>query len=336
MYLTFFGLNEKPFATTADPRFLYLTAGHREALAHLLYGVQDNMGFLVLTGEVGTGKTTLLRALRERLGDQAAVAFIVNSGLCFDEILEYLLEDLGIAVTGESRAQRLLAFSRYLSARSRAGGAVVVILDEAHNLDPKTLEQIRLLSNFESATRKTVEIVLVGQPELAAKLALPELRQLKQRIALRSVIPPLSPQETQEYIRRRLEVAGADDLGLFTERAIRRIAQHARGIPRVINIICDHCLLIGYADQKRRIDADVVEHAVQYLESGLGRPEALVPAGGWRRWLPTRRFARAAAAPVLLVLAALTALAGGVLASDTLMTASVSAFVRAARDLVTP
>ena len=266
MYLTFYGLKDPPFNATPDPRFLYLTPGHREALAQLLYGVQENKGFMVLTGEVGTGKTTLLQALRQRLDGTAAVAFVFNSTLPFDGILEYMLEDFGIARTAGSQAQRLFALNDFLIERRRGGQNAVLILDEAQNLDPPTLEQVRLLSNFETSTEKLLQILLVGQPELKAKLQLPQLRQLKQRIGLRCSIPPLTPEETRDYIRTRLRVAGARDLGLFTDGAVRRIADYTGGIPRLVNIICDHCLLFGYADQKRRIERDTVEQAIAYLD----------------------------------------------------------------------
>jgi len=268
MYLNFYGLREKPFNPTPDPRFLYLTAGHREALAQLVYGVQEHKGFLVLTGEVGTGKTTLLRALLTRLDSNTSVAFVFNSTLPFDELVEYILHDFGIAKTGESRVERLVALNNFLIERRRAGQNTVVIFDEAQNLQPATLEQIRLLSNFETPTDKLVQILLVGQPELKNRLNLPELRQLKQRIGLRCSIPPLRPAETHDYIRRRLRIAGAQDLNLFSERAVRAIAEYAAGIPRVINVVCDHCLLIGYADQTRRIEPDIVQRAIRYLEEG--------------------------------------------------------------------
>jgi general secretion pathway protein A len=290
MYLSFYGLAEKPFATTPDPRFLYLTAGHQEALAHLVYAVQDNTAFLVLTGEVGTGKTSLLQALLTQLDGNTSVAFIVNSGLSFDGILEYMLEEFGIPSPEASRAQRLIALQRFLIERARMGRRVVLILDEAHLLDPRTLEQIRLLSNFEGPTQKHLHIVLVGQPELKTTLALPELRQLQQRVTLRAVIPPLSSQETREYIRRRLQTAGARDLDLFTEGAISRIAAYAGGIPRIVNVICEHGLLIGYADQRRRLDIDVAERAVRYLEDGAEPPKGRHGVIR-RRWLSGRRFA---------------------------------------------
>jgi len=268
MYLSFYGLSEKPFNATPDPKFLYMTPGHREALAQLVYGVQEQKGFLVLTGQVGTGKTTLLHALRQRLNGQTVVSFVFNSTLPFDGILEYVLEDFGIAKGEWSRAQRLMTLNTFLIERRRLGQNTVLMLDEAQNLDSATLEQIRLLSNFETPTDKLLQILLVGQPELKAKLQLPELHQLKQRIGLRCQIPPLTAEETRRYIRNRLRVAGASDLGLFTDPAVDRIAEYSGGIPRLVNIVCDHCLLFGYADQKRRIERHTVNQAIEYLEEG--------------------------------------------------------------------
>ena len=176
MYLTFYGLNEKPFNTTPDPKFLYLTPGHREALAQLVYSVRENRGFLVLTGEVGTGKTTLLQAFLRRLDGKAAVAYVFNSMLPFEGLLEYVLEELKVPEPGSSPAQRLLALRRFMLDRRRAGQSTVLVLDEAQNLDVPTLERIRMLSNFETPTEKLLQILLVGQPELRAKLQRPELR----------------------------------------------------------------------------------------------------------------------------------------------------------------
>jgi general secretion pathway protein A len=290
MYLTFYGLRDQPFNTTSDPRFLYLTPGHREALAQLLYGVEQSKGFIVLTGEVGTGKTTLLHTLRQRLDGKTEVAFIFNPKLPFDGILEYMLEDFGIAKTADSQAQRLFALNNFLIERQRAGQNTVLIIDEAQNLDPSTLEQVRLLSNFEIPTAKLLQILLVGQPELRVKLELPELRQLKQRIGLRCTIPTLTAEETRDYIRHRLRIADAPDVGLFTDGAVSRIVAYAGGNPRLVNIVCDHCLLIGYADQKRKIGRDIVEQAIEYLEEGQrprrrrrggSRQPALVPL----RWI---------------------------------------------------
>jgi general secretion pathway protein A len=268
MYLTYHGLTEKPFNATPDPRFVYMSPAYREALAQLLYGVQERKGFIVLTGQVGTGKTTLLHTLRQRLDGQTAVSVIVHSTLPFDGILEYIFEDFGIAKGEQSRAQRLIALNNFLIERERTGQSTALVLDEAQNLDASTLEQIRLLSNFETPTSKLLQILLVGQPELKAKLNLPELQQLKQRIGQRCRIPPLTPDETREYIRTRLRIAGARDLGLFTDPAVDGITDYSGGIPRLINMVCDHSLLFGYADQKHRIDRQTVSQAIEYLEEG--------------------------------------------------------------------
>ena len=307
MDLAFFGLREAPFNPTPDPRFLHLTPAHQEALAQLEYGVQQRKGFILLTGEVGTGKTTLLQALLRRLDDKTAVAFVTNSMLGFDGMLEYALEDLGIAKPGEaSPAQRLIVLQRFLVERLRAGQNTVLILDEAQDLEPRTLEQIRLLSNFETTSEKILQILLVGQPELRARLDLPELRQLKQRIGLRCSIPALTPDEVRHYIRTRLRIAGAQDLGLFSPEAVARIAAYSRGIPRLVNTVCDHCLLFAYADQQRRIGPETVEATIRYLDaSDHPRPER---RGWWPRWHMTpRRWAVCAASAVAAGMAAVTA-----------------------------
>jgi len=269
--LAFFGLQQKPFNPTPDPRFLYLSPGHREGLAQLLYGVQEHTGFILLTGEVGTGKTTLLRTLLSRLDGNTASAFVFDTTLPFEGLIEYMLEDFGVAKPGESHAQRLIALNNFLIERRRAGQNTLLVLDEAQNLDLRALEQIRLLSNFETQTEKLLQILLAGQPELLNKLDRPELRQLKQRISLRCRILPLTPAQTRDYIRTRLRIAGASDLRLFSDAAITRIAEYSGGIPRLINTLCDHCLLIGYADQIRRIDRKIVEEAIQYFEQGERR-----------------------------------------------------------------
>ena len=268
LYLNFYGLERDPFGATPDPDFLFLTPGHKEALAQLLYAIQEKKGFMLVTAEVGIGKTTLLQALRNELDSTTAVAYVSNSMLPFPGILEYMLEEFEIQKPGESHAQRLVVLQNFLLERHRNGQSTVLILDEAQNLYPQTLEQIRLLSNFETTKEKILQIVLVGQPELLARLDLPELRQLKQRIGILCTIPPMTPSGTRNYIRTRLRLAGARDLGLFTEEALARISAHAGGIPRVVNTLCDHCLLIGYADQTRRIDRDIVDQAVSYLNGG--------------------------------------------------------------------
>ena len=273
--LAFFGLHQKPFNATPDPSFLYGSPGHREALAQLLYGVQEHKGFILLTGEIGTGKTTLLRTLLSRLDGNTAGAFVFDTTLPFEGLLEYILEDFGVAKSGESHAQRLVTLSNFLIERRRAGQNTVLILDEAQNLSVRALEQIRLLSNFETQTEKLLQIVLAGQPELLDTLDRPELRQLKQRISLRCRILPLTLTQTRDYIRTRLRIAGARDLRLFSDAAVTRIVAYSGGVPRLINTLCDHCLLIGYADQIRRIDRKIVEEAITYFEESERRPRSL-------------------------------------------------------------
>lgn len=302
MYLRFYGLKEKPFNPTPDPRFLYLTAAHREALAQLEYGVKERRGFMVLIGEVGTGKTTLLRTLLDRLDSTTETAFVFNSMMSFDQILAYIVEDFGIVGAKDSHAHRLVALNHFLIERVRRGLNTVLIIDEAQNLDTASLEQVRLLSNFETTNEKLLQILLVGQPELKTKLALPELQQLKQRVGVRCQIPPLTIEETRAYIRTRLRIAGARDLGLFTEPAIDRLWAYSGGIPRLINTVCDHSLLFGYADQKRRIDQRVVNRAIEYLEEGT---RVQTPAASMSRVV----FRWSMGALILTVVTSLAALA---------------------------
>lgn len=268
MYLTFYGLSEAPFGPTPDPKFLFQSVRHREALAQLIYGIQERKGFIVLTGEIGTGKTTLLRTLLERIDPQTPVAYVHNSSLDGEGLLEYVLQDWGVKSTAINQAQRLFELNEFLIDQHRRGTSPILVIDEAQNLSIETLEAVRQLSNFETTTQKLMQIVLVGQPELRDTLNQPELRQLKQRIGMRCYIGPLSPEETRLYIRHRLRVAGATDAGVFTDAAVQRITEYSRGIPRVINIVCDHCLLSGYADSTRRVEARAVDEAVAYLEDG--------------------------------------------------------------------
>jgi general secretion pathway protein A len=302
MYLQFFGLREAPFNPTPDPKFLFQSSRHREALAQLLYGVRERKGFIVLTGEIGTGKTTLLRTLLERLDQHTSVAYVHNTALSIEGLLEYVLQDWGVKSTAATQAQRLFELNEFLIDQHRSGHSPVLVIDEAQNLSVPALEAVRLLSNFETNSQKLMQILLVGQPELRDKLNAPELRQLKQRIGLRCHIAPLSPEEARLYIRHRLRVAGATDAGIFTDAAVQRIVEYSQGIPRVINIIGDHCLLSGFADSKRRIDTAVVREAVEYLEDGE-RPK-------WRRsresrLVPSRRAvwaARAGVAALVIVI----------------------------------
>ena len=309
MYLSFYGLRETPFAPTPDPKFLFQSARHREALAQLIYGVRERKGFIVLTGEIGTGKTTLLRTLLERLNADTPVAYVHNSALDIEGLLEYVLQDWGVKSTAASHAQRLFELNEFLIDQHRKGSSPLLVIDEAQNLSVRTLEAVRMLSNFETTNQKLMQILLVGQPELRDKLDLPELRQLKQRIGLRCHIAPLSAEETRLYIRHRLRIAGASDAGIFTDGAIQKIADYSGGTPRVINIVCDHCLLSGFADSKKRIDAGTVSEAIEYLEEGersewkRRRRISLVP-GRAAVWA-----ARSGVAALVMVLIALLAFA---------------------------
>lgn len=334
MYLEFYGLREKPFNATPDPKFLYLTPGHREALAQLVYGIQEHKGFIVLTGEVGTGKTTLVQTLLQKLDSNTAVAFVFNSTLPFDELLEYALQDYGIGKGETTRVQRLVALNNFLIERRRAGQNTVLILDEAQNLAPETLEQVRLLSNFETPTDKLLQILVVGQPELRQRLQLPQLRQLKQRIGLRCAIPPMTLEETRDYIRTRLRIAGARDLHIFDEAAVRRISEYAGGIPRVVNIVCDHSLLIGYADQRRQVRSDIVDRAIRYLEDGElpSRQPRRLP--WWRSTVPAAVVAGTIVASTGGILAAVTLTPDSWIAVWQSVVSSVLDFARAARHLV--
>jgi general secretion pathway protein A len=332
MYLKFFQLSEKPFELTANPKMLFLTPGHREALAQLMYGVQEEKGFILMTGEVGTGKTTLLRALVDRMENQIETAFILNSTLPFDEILEYALADFGVPDPHGTRAQRLMALNRFLIEQRRASRKTILIIDEAQNLSIETLEQIRLLSNFETSTGKLLQIILAGQPELHVKLQLSELRQLKQRIGLRCVLQPMTAEEVEQYISNHLRVSGGRRQ-LFTAAAIRRIAAYSNGIPRVVNMVCDHCLLVGYAEQIREIDADIVKRAVAYLESNGRRSISLQPTrlriGNFSRrvvvaWSAGAVAAAAATAGVLSP----TSYGSVVNGMSTVMIASLGGFLR--------
>jgi general secretion pathway protein A len=333
MYLDFYGLRERPFSETPDPKFLFLTPGHREALAQLIYGVQEGKGFIVLTGEVGTGKTTLLRTFMERIGTTSThVAFIFDSTMPYDGLVEYMLEDFGIPGAGKTRAQRLFALNRFLIERRRAGQTAAVVVDEAQNLSLANLEHLRLLSNFETPTGKLLQIILVGQPELRDTLARPELRQLRQRLGMRCMIRPLTREETRSYIRSRLHVAGASDTRLFTDAAVERIAAYTNGIPRLVNILCDHCLLIGYTDQTRRVEREMVERGIEYLEDGQRPTHARGmfwrPATRRRRWLVGGLGAAAIAGITLLVAAV-----GGVSVPGPIAGQFLD-YARLARDLV--
>ena len=263
MYTRFFGLNEKPFAITPNPRYLYMSERHAEALAHLMYGLNEAGGFIQLTGEVGTGKTTVIRTLLEQLPQHADVALILNPALTPIEFLFAICQELHIAINApepHGSKQLIDALNAHLLDKHAKGRRVVVIVDEAQNLAPDTLEQVRMLTNLETSTHKLLQIILIGQPELREVLARSELRQLAQRITGRYHLAPLSREDTAAYVRHRMKVAGARE-DVFSESALREIHRRSKGIPRVINIICDRALLGAYALEQYDVTARLIRDA---------------------------------------------------------------------------
>ncbi len=267
MYCNFFGFTEKPFDVTPDPKFLYLSSGHRESLASLIYGIRERRGFMTVVGEVGTGKTTLLNAVLDQLDQKVRVAFIFNTCITFNEMLTLALRDLKL-VGPEETVSKVEALSRLkgfaIHELSRAGN-VVLIVDEAQNLEPSAMENVRLLSNLETRKHKLIQIVLCGQPELDVKLSQPELRQLSQRISMRRYITPLCEEETYEYIQHRLNVANYSGPALFDRGAQQLIWEYCGGVPRKINLLCDNALLIGYALRQKTIETTVIEEVIKDL-----------------------------------------------------------------------
>jgi general secretion pathway protein A len=265
MYTSHFGLREKPFSLTPDPRFLFLSSSHREALAHVLYGVEQGEGFMAVTGEVGTGKTTLCRTLLERLGAETEVAFLFDPLLTPDELLRAVCAEFGLRISERSRAELSDALNRFLLDAHRDGRRVLLIVDEAQNLPVETLEQIRLLSNLETSTAKLIQIILFGQPELDEMLERPELRQLRQRITVRWRLDALARGEARDYVRHRIRVAAGGERELFTQSALREIDRRAHGIPRLVNLLADRALLAGYAEGASLVDRPQVDRAAREI-----------------------------------------------------------------------
>lgn len=277
MYKSFFGLADHPFNSNPDPRFLYVTKGVEEALSGLMYGIQHRKGFITLTGEVGTGKTTLVNRLLNWLHQQRArTAFLFNSRMNSNQLFDFVLAEFGISCDVRSKSQQLMKLNQWLLERYRAGETVVLIIDEAQNLTFPVLEEIRLLTNLETSTEKLLQIVLSGQPELEQRLRLPELRQLRQRIMLRCKTSPLTLEQTHSYILERLRIAGASGEPIFDPKAVETIHMYSVGIPRVVNLICEHALINAYAEQQRPILPKLVEDVAHEFE--LGQVEQTVPS----------------------------------------------------------
>lgn len=259
MYNSYFGFSESPFSVTPDPRLFYTNAVYQEAFATLQYGINAKKGFIVITGEVGTGKTTLLRKLMRNLQDTVESVFIFNTLVSFPELLQLILQDLGVTPKEPSKVTMLQELNDYLIKQLQQGHIVAVLIDEAQNLSDQALESLRLLSNLETDQEKLLQFVLMGQPELNAKLDQPMLRPLKQRVALQCRLAPLKGEETGHYIDFRLRAAGYEGKDLFHPNAVQQIALYSKGIPRLINIICDNALLTAYAAAQKIVSADMIK-----------------------------------------------------------------------------
>jgi general secretion pathway protein A len=315
MYSAYFGLTSSPFSVTPDPRFLYLSDGHREALAHLLYGIGDGGGFVQLTGEVGTGKTTLCRCLLEQLPPEVDVALVLNPKLTDVELLAAVCDELGVQYPAPATSRKLLvdALYRHLLDAHGRGRRTVLILDEAQDLAPDVLEQIRLLTNLETSTQKLLQVILIGQPELIRLLDREDLRQLAQRVTARYHLLPFAEADSGAYVGHRLAIAGQKD-PIFTGAALRAVHRASRGVPRVINAVCDRALLGAYARDERRVGARTVRRAAREVLRGWtsrrGGPSwhwavaasAVILTGAWLlvAYAPTRLAVARLAAPLHL------------------------------------
>lgn len=296
MYCKFFGFSKKPFETTPDHRFLYLTAAHRKALASVIYAIRERKGFIVLVGEAGTGKTTLLRAALSRLDNNTRAAFIFNSELPFLQVLALILDELGIL--GKAKKINLYQAARLLNEFGKrqysSGGNVVLIVDEAQNYDPQTIEGLRLLSNLETDQHKMIQVVLAGQPELDGKLSQRAMQQFTQRISMRRTTAPLDEKNAYEYIWHRLGIVGYGGTDLFSKKALNLVWQHSRGVPRRINILCDNILLNAYTLGKKKIKAIDVIDAIRDLTFGQSPNEGGKLHIRFTRSLVLKRAARQA------------------------------------------
>jgi len=271
MYKDFYGLREYPFNMTPDPQFLFLSHNHRIALEVLRFGIRDRKGFIVITGEIGAGKTTVCRSLLRSLDANTKTALLLNPTLSDSQILRAICDEFKLQPVKTTKKDLYDTINAFLLRELAANHNVALIIDEAQNLKPRVLEQIRLLSNLETEKEKLLQIILVGQPELSRLLHRDDLVQLKQRIALRHHIPPLAWEEVGEYIRHRLEVAGSDGRICWTDGALLLVCRYSRGVPRLINVLCDKALMAGYVNESTTIDAGLVQRAIEDFE---GQPVA--------------------------------------------------------------
>jgi general secretion pathway protein A len=269
VYLEYYGLTEPPFNITPNPKFLFYSAKHREAFNHLLYGIRERKGFVQITGEVGAGKTTLCRAMLDQLGSTFSTALILNPVLDADQLIKAITMEFGLQVKGLDRLETLALFNEFLLKQVEQGKDAVLIIDEAQDLTDELLEQVRLLSNLETDSRKLLQIALLGQPELRLRLNNHRLRQLRQRITVRYHLKSLSRREVGQYIQHRLEVSGAKGAPYFSMGALWRVYRYSLGIPRLVNAVCDKCLLAGFVQQKERIDYGMVGLAIRELEGKI-------------------------------------------------------------------
>lgn len=267
MYCKYYGLKERPFNVTSDPAFFFSSKKHKEALSHLLYGVSQRKGIIVLTGEIGTGKTTICRFFLNHAGKNVKTAFILNPTFSEVQLLESIVKDFGIDPKNKTKLGMVLELNNFLLNESNAGNNLVLIVDEAQNLKPALLEQIRLLSNLETEKDKLLQVILVGQPELNSRINLYDLRQLRQRIMVKYHIGPLDIDEIKGYINWRLEIAGAEGKIEFSNEAVDIISRFSGGTPRLINMICDRALLAGFVNETAHIDFNIMKRCLEELDS---------------------------------------------------------------------
>ncbi|MDP9340424.1 MAG: AAA family ATPase [Acidobacteriota bacterium] len=282
MYKSYFGLKENPFNVNPDPRYLYLTKQIEEALTGLMYGIQTRKGFITLTGEVGTGKTTLVNRLLDWLRQRRTrTAFLFNSRMNTSHLFDFILAEFDIPCESRTKSQQLMKLNQWLLERYRAGETAVLIVDEAQNLTYPVLEEIRLLTNLETSTEKLLQIVLSGQPELEDKLKLPQLRQLKQRITLRCKTAPLTKEQTHAYIAERLRIAGTTGEQIFSPESMDAVHLYSMGIPRIVNLLCEHSLINTYVEQERVVTPKIVEDIAREFQ--LDEIDPIPPPGSVSR-----------------------------------------------------